>query len=312
VRLSFVSTLYRSAPFVAEFCRRCATAAVALGVDYEIVLVNDGSPDDSLAVARRVQAADPRVTVVDLSRNFGHHKAIMTGLSYARGELIFLLDSDLEEEPELLPAFRAEMERTGADVVFGVQARRKGGFVERVGGQVYYWLFNAMSTHPVAPNLITARLMTRRYVDALLQHRERELCLSGVWAATGFDQVAFPVAKHAKGSTTYSFRKRLANLVDGITSFSNRPLILIFNLGMLIVLVAGTAALVMIVRRLFFGQLLEGWASLIVSIWLLGGLTIFCVGIVGVYLAKVFSEAKQRPYAIVRHVYRTGETEETD
>jgi putative glycosyltransferase len=136
-----------------------------------------------------------------------------------------------------------------------------------------------------------------------MQHHEREFVLSGLWVLTGFKQVPIAVTKHHTSPTTYNLRGKFSHLVNAITSFSNKPLILIFYLGSLIMILASVAALDMIIRRLFFGVMLEGWASLIVSIWLLGGITIFCLGVIGIYLAKIFSETKQRPYTIIRDVY---------
>jgi putative glycosyltransferase len=309
MELSVVTTLYYSAAFVEEFYERAGAAARRVTEDYEIVFVNDGSPDNSLDVALALHARDARVRVVDLSRNFGHHKAIMTGLAHARGRLVFLLDSDLEEEPELLDLFHARMAETGADVVYGVQARRKGHLMERASGAVFFKLFNLLSSHPIPANLITARLMRRRYVSALLRHEEREVVLSALWAITGFEQVAVPVTKHHKRTTTYNFARRVSNFVEAITSFSDKPLVYIFYLGCAIVAGAGAAAAYLVVRRAFFGELLQGWASLIVSVWLLGGLTIFCLGVIGIYLSKVFVEAKRRPYTIVREVYERGAEE---
>lgn len=313
MRLSIVSTLYRSAPHLQEFYRRTCAAASALTDDFEIVLVNDGSPDASLEVAVSLFRQDPRVCVIDLARNFGHHKAMMTGLAKAKGDLVFLIDSDLEEEPELLPAFHETGVRTGADVVFGVQAERRGGVIARAGGWLFFRLFNALSEWPIAPNLVTVRLMTRRYVSALLRHRERETMIAGLWAITGFEQVALPVRKHAHSASTYGLAHKIAILVNSITSFSDKPLVLIFYLGVLIVCAAVLAAAYLVVRRVFFGELLAGWASLIVSVWLLGGLTVFCLGIIGMYVSKVFLETKQRPYTIIRHTYerpsRPGDAE---
>ena len=303
MQLSVVTTMYRSAPYLVEFHDRVCRAAEALFESFEIVFVNDGSPDDALEVAVRLFEEDERVRVVDLSRNFGHHKAIMTGLDHARGDLVFLLDCDLEEEPELLAAFHEAMESTRADVVYGVQASRKGGAFERWAGTIFYKVFNALSATPVPANLVTARLMTRRYVRALVAHREREICLAGLWAITGFSQSPLEIRKHDKGSSTYGLAHKIANLVNAITSFSNRPLMYIFYLGTSISLLAGLAAAYLILRRILFGTYLAGWASLIVSIWLLGGLTIFSIGLLGIYLSKIFTEAKQRPYTIVRDVY---------
>ena len=303
MKLSIVTTLYNSAPYLVEFYDRVCATTGQISDDAEVILVNDGSPDKSLDVALELHQKDPRVRVIDLSRNFGHHKAIMTGLAHARGDLVFLLDSDLEEEPELLPVFHEALSTNKADVVFGVQQKRKGDLFERLAGTLYFRVFNLLSVQRIPANHITARLMTRRYVAALMQHQEREFVLSGLWVLTGFKQVPIAVTKHHTSPSTYKLRQKFSHLVNAITSFSNKPLILIFYLGSFIMILASLAALDMIIRRLFFGVMLEGWASLIVSIWLLGGITIFCLGVIGIYLAKIFSETKQRPYTIIRDVY---------
>lgn len=305
--LSIVTTLYCSAPYINEFYARMRGAAEKVARDYEIIFVNDGSPDDSLDIAVALQQRDERVMVIELSRNFGHHKAIMTGLAHARGDLVLLIDCDLEEEPELLERFYSEMKSSGADVVYGVQRARKGNFFERITGAFYYQLFNWLSTDPIPSNVITVRLMSRKYVAALVEHKEREISIAGLWTTTGFKQVPLVVEKHDKGSTSYNLARRVSNFVVGITSFSNKPLVFIFYLGCAIVVVSGAAALYYVVRRIFFGVLLAGWPSLIVSIWLLGGLTIFCLGVIGIYLSKVFMETKQRPYTIIRKIYGRGE-----
>lgn len=301
--LSIVTTLYDSAPYLEQFYLRACAAAEQITHGYEIILVNDGSPDNSLDIAISIHLRDKRVRVIDLSRNFGHHKAMMTGLAHARGDMVFLLDSDLEEEPELLNKFHEELQRTGADVVFGVQQKRKGRLFERISGSLYFKVFNLFSTYPIPPNHITARLMTREYVSALMRHQEREFVMSGLWALTGFNQLPITVRKHHKARSAYGLRRKLSHLVNAITSFSNKPLVLIFYLGCFILLLSSIAAADMIIRKILFGTLLQGWASLIVSVWLLGGLTIFCLGLIGIYLSKVFIEVKQRPYTIVRRVF---------
>jgi putative glycosyltransferase len=303
MRLSIVSTLYGSAPYVEEFCRRATDAARQLTPDFEIVLVNDGSPDRSLETALEIRENNPHVKIVDLARNFGHHKAMMTGVASAKGDLVFLIDSDLEEGPELLSTFYEEMQRQGADVAHGVQRKRKGGWFERLTGEMFYTLFNAIASHPVPRNATTARVMTRRYVDALVQYQERELNIGAIWSYAGFKQIAMPVDKGHKGTTSYSLRKRLAHLVNAITSFSTAPLVFIFYLGTSISIFAGLFGMYLVIRRLFFGELLQGWPSLIVSIWFLGGVTLLALGTIGVYLAKVFSEVKQRPNTTIRQVY---------
>jgi putative glycosyltransferase len=303
IELSVVTTMYCSADFVAEFHRRSTEAAKNLVSSYEIVFVNDGSPDESLDRARALVEIDAHVRVIDLSRNFGHHRALMVGLEHTRGRRVFLIDCDLEEDPLSLPEFFAEMRRTKADVVYGVQNTRNGGIIRSLGGTWFWSFFNLISEVKVSPNVITSRLMTRRYIDALLSFREHELFLAGIFALTGFEQIPITVKKGTRSGTSYTIRKRFALLINAITSFSSRPLILVFYLGLTISLTSGAAAAVLLARKLFFGDYLLGWPSIIVSIWLIGGITIFCIGLIGIYLAKVFQEVKDRPLSIVRDLY---------
>lgn len=303
MHLSIVTTLYCSAPYLEEFYARVCVAAEKVASTFEIILVNDGSPDNSLEIALSLYRKDKRLKIVNLSRNFGHHKALMTGLEHACGELVFLIDSDLEEEPELLEKFYDELETSGADVIFGVQQKRKGNIIERISGSLFFKIFNLLSTHRIPANHLTARLMTRNYVAALLRHREREFVMSGLWVLTGFNQIPTAVRKHHRKGSTYGLRKKISHLVNAITSFSSKPLVLIFYLGCFIMLASSVAAIDMIVRRVMLGTRIQGWASLIVSIWLLGGLTIFCLGVIGIYLSKIFIEVKQRPYTIVKDVF---------
>jgi putative glycosyltransferase len=302
--LSVVTTLYRSQPYVEEFYRRICAAALAITPDFELILVNDGSPDGALEAAVALFQRDERVRVIDLSRNFGHHRAIMTGLAHARGDLVFLIDCDLEEEPELLSRFHARLVETGADVIYGTQVSRKGGIWERISGAVFYRVFRALSSAPVPKNLVTVRLMTRRYVHALTQHRDREIFLAGLWQITGFQQVALPIVKLWRRTSSYSWRHKVAILVNAVTSFSTTPLVWIFYVGISMLLLSSAGALYLIVQKLFFGTYLFGWPSLIVSIWMIGGFTIFSIGIIGIYLSKIFAETKDRPYTIIREVYQ--------
>ncbi|SRR5690606_27946155 len=307
MKLSIVATLYRSSSFIDEFYARCVTAAESLyGDDFEIILVNDGSPDDSLARAVALHERDPRVKVLDLSRNFGHHKAMMAGLAYASGDYIFLLDSDLEEQPEWLAMFHEEITRESGvktiDVVFGVQDRRKGKWFERVSGMLFFKIFSYLSEAEIPKNLVTARLMRRRYVDALMLHEEREFFIAGLWAITGFNQKSIEVHKLSRGETNYNLGRKLSLFLHHIICFSTVPLKLMCILGLIIAILSGILAIWIIIQHLF-GNLAEGWPSTIVAICFFGGLNLFGLGVLGLYLGKVYSEVKQRPNAIYRQVY---------
>jgi putative glycosyltransferase len=306
MKLSIVATLYQSSQYVEEFCHRASSSARQLvGDDYEIVLVNDGSPDNSLELAVRLCESDPHLTVVDLSRNFGHHKAMMTGLAHASGEHVLLIDSDLEEEPEWLLNFHEQMARDRCDVVYGVQKQRKGGVFERWSGQWFYYFFRALTGLALPDNMVTARLMTRRYVNALLRHDEREFEIGGLCYITGFEQHPQIIKKHSTSKSTYTFRRKLSLLVNSVTSFSHAPLIYIFYTGLIISLITGAYAAYLVVQWFFRPELLSGWTSVMVSIWLLGGWVILFIGIIGIYLSKVFVEIKRRPYTIIRDIYGT-------
>ena len=228
---------------------------------------------------------------------------MMTGLAHARGEHVFLIDSDLEEQPEWLANFSSQMAREGCDVVYGVQEQRKGGIFERWSGQWFYRFFQALTGLALPENVVTARIMTRRYVDALLCHDEREVFMAGLWHITGFDQRPQTIKKHCINETTYTFRRKMSLLVDSVTSFSNAPLIGIFYVGVVISLIAGAYTAYLFANWMFLAKPLSGWTSVMASIWLLGGLVISFVGVVGIYLSKIFSETKRRPYTIVRQIY---------
>lgn len=311
MKLSIVTTLYHSGRYVNEFYKRASKAASTITPHYEIIFVNDGSPDNSLALAAELAETDERVFVIDLSRNFGHQKAMMTGLAHAGGQLIFLIDSDLEEEPEWLLEFHKKLnESPDCDVVYGVQRTRKGGRFERWSGVWYYRILNLITDFDYPENMVTARLMTRRYIDALLTHEERETCIAGLWVNTGFLQKPTEVDKHSSSQTTYSLRRKLAMTVNSITSFSNTPLYAVFYLGIFMSLMSGVYSGHLIINWFFFDRPTSGWTSLMVSIYLMGGIVISLLGVLGIYLGKIFTEVKRRPYTIIRRTY--GQSRETN
>lgn len=303
MKLSIVTTLYKSRAYVAEFHRRASEAAQRITDDYEIVMVDDGSPDNSLDIACSIARTDSHVRVVELSRNFGHHKALMTGLDHARGELCFLIDSDLEEDPALLGEFFAKLQSGDVDVVFGYQKERKGGWGERLTGRMVYRLFDLLLPYKIPLNAMTVRLMKRIYVDSLLLHRERQTVIGGLWVITGFRQVGLPIDKLSRSRPTYSFWHRWTTLIDSITSFSEIPLVAIFYLGIVISGFSGLIGAALLVQKFIFQKALEGWVSVMLSVWFLGGVMIFCVGLIGIYISKIFIETKVRPYTIVRRVH---------
>ena len=303
MKISVVTTLYRSARYVAEFHRRALGAVSSVTSDIEFVYVDDGSPDESLDAVKALLGGRAAIRIVVLSRNYGHHPAIMTGLAHATGDLVFLVDSDLEEPPELFMRLYERLRSAPAadpiDVVFATQTVRKGGIFERVTGALFYSLFNLLSVTQVPPNWMIARLMTQRYVRALIAHEEREIFLGGLMRLAGFRQEGVEATKGSRGTTTYSVAKRALGVLNAVTSFSDRPLLLIFAAGIVFSLLSFFGLVYLLARIYVFGvQYLAGWASTMLLINFFGGLTLASIGVVGLYLARVFVEVKRRPCVV--------------
>jgi putative glycosyltransferase len=303
IELSVVATLYQSAEYLDEFYQRTVSACKQFTEHFEIILVNDGSPDDSLQKAIELYQEDQRVRVIDLSRNFGHHKAIMTGLSYAKGDRVFLIDSDLEESPELLLSFHQEMEANQTlDMVYGVQKKRKGKLFERVSGRLFYKVVNALGNTAIPANFLTVRLMNRRFVEQLCKYQEREFTFSTLISLNGFHSKSIFIEKGHKGESAYTLRKKMTILVNTITSSSAKPLWIIFTLGTMITILSACAITYVFFKKLIDNIEVEGWTSLMMSIWFIGGVLMLSVGVIGIYLSKVFLEVKQRPYVNIRQI----------
>ena len=305
MKLSIVSTLYNSAEYVEEFIERCQKVAQQLvDQDYEIILVDDGSPDNSLQIAIELCKTNKNLRVIELSRNFGHHQAITAGLHESKGEYIFLIDSDLEEEPEWLSSFYNKLLETGAEVIYGQQKSRKGNYFEKISGHIYYFILNRILHFDHPPNMITARIMRRNYLNEVLKYEEREFVISGIWLHAGFMQVPIQITKKCTSVSSYSLSKKFSHLFNSITSFSDNPLKLIFFAGLIISFFSSIVSIIYFIRHIFFESLLDGFTSIIISIWFLGGIIIFFQGIIGLYIAKVFLEIKKRPLYIVKSTHK--------
>ena len=307
MKISIVTPLYRSAPYIEELHRRCVATIASIGsADYEIIFVNDASPDDSLSVARRVAEGDPHVRVIDLSRNFGQHPAALTGLAQASGDYAFVLDSDLEDDPEWLALFLEAMRSRDCDVVYGINTNQKGGFLYTRLRRLFYRTLTWLSGVDFPANVCSARLMSRRYVDALLQFRESQVFMAGIWHMAGFTQMPVEVVKRDSSPTTYSTRRLIGIFVNAVTAFSVRPLMAISVAGILLSIAAFLFTLWVVFQKLLFGIAIQGWASVMAAVLIIGGLSLFFNGIMAIYIAKIFLEVKQRPRTIVKSVFQQG------
>lgn len=307
MQLSVLSTLYKSKPFLKEFIEETIAAINKLPIDsYEIIFVNDGSPDDSLNYLIEQRKTIPQIKLIDLSRNFGHHYAIQAGLVYSSGDLIFLIDNDLEVRPEVLVTFYEEIKQNSTiDVVYGYQEVRKGGFVEKQFGGLFWKFINMMSEVQIAENLLTERLMTRQYVNELLKLQDANLFLGGMLHWVGFNQKGIAIKKGVReGQSTYSFSKRLNLMIQAVSSFSGKPLEYLFYFGCIISTFSTFFIGYLILKKLIHQDEVQlGWTSLIaVNVLILGIISIF-LGIIGIYIYRIFKQVQGRPNAIIKKIY---------
>ena len=301
-RLSIVTTLYRSEATIAEFVRRVLGAVERFAGTVELIVVDDGSPDNAALVVREIVDRDPRVRLVQLSRNFGHHRAMLAGLEQATGDLIFLIDSDLEEPPELLEDMLRVIELNPVDCLYGVQSKRKGSAFERISGRAFYWIFGALSEVQMPENVSTLRLMTRRYVDSLLQFRDKNPVFVPLSLLAGYPQAPFKFTKTSTSKTTYSLRRRISLALHMLTAFSGRPLQVMFFLSVMLA-AFGLAFGAYVVVRALLGTVQDGWSSLMAVIVFFFSLNAVFTGLIGLYVKQVLEEVKDRPRSVIQEVY---------
>lgn len=303
--LSIVTCMYRSMPFLQEFLRLCDEAVGALPIDsFEIVFVDDGSPDESAAWVRQTCRERAGIRLVELSRNFGHHQAAMAGLAHAQGAYVFLIDCDLEISPDFLRELWQKMRATDADVVYGYQEQRKGGLVERMGGQIFWSAFNRLSDTVVPSSVVTERLMTRRYVQALLTLGDRNVFLAGMMYWAGFTQLGLPVQKTRRsGAASYTFGRRLGLLLEAVTSFSAKPLYASLWVGAFALVCALLNGTYVVLHKLLDpASTLLGFPTVIALLTAFFGSLMIGIGITGIYVARIFVQTQQRPLYIVKQI----------
>jgi glycosyltransferase involved in cell wall biosynthesis len=297
--LSVVAPVYNEEELVERFVRR-ACAAVA-DYTFELVLVNDGSSDATPELLDRMAAEDPRIRVIHLSRNFGHQAALTAGLEHAVGDVVAMIDADLQDPPELIPTMVARWEG-GADVVYAVRKQREGETAFKLAtASWFYKLFDKLAQVDLEPNSGDFRLLDRRALDALLTMTERSRFLRGMTVWVGFTQTAVPYERDARhaGETKYTLRKMLRFSLDAIASFSHVPLQLATYVGLLS---AGLAfvTIPIVIALHFAGSYLPGFGSLTIAILLLGGIQLIALGVIGEYVGRIYDEVKHRPLYIVR------------
>ena len=303
--ISLACPFYNEAGLVSLFFSRVIQVLETLGLPFEIVCVNDGSKDGTLDELFRAQAADHRIVIVDLSRNFGKEAALTAAIDHARGEAVIPIDADLQDPPELIPALVTKW-REGYDVVVARRANRAGDpLMKRLTAAWFYRFHNAISEIDVPVNVGDFRLMDRRVVETLKRLPERRRFMKGLFAWVGFRTAVVEYSRDARaaGSTKFS-GWRLWNLaLEGITSFSSVPLRLWTYIGSAVAMASFLYASFIVVRTLILGVDVPGYASLLSVVLFLGGIQLIGIGVLGEYIGRIYSEAKQRPVYVVRDIH---------
>jgi len=296
-----VVPVYNEVEVIGEMYRRLTHVASTLpDLDYELVVVDDGSRDGSYSSLVSLARTDPRLRVLKLSRNFGHQTAITAGIDVARGDAVVVIDADLQDPPEVIPDM-VQRWREGFDVVYGVRAKRSGETMMKLAtASAFYRLLHRMTNISIPVDAGDFRLMSRRAADQLRAMREKDRFVRGLISWIGFQQTSVPYHREARfaGKTKYPLRKMLKFAADGLTSFSTAPLKLATWMGYLASAFAFIYLASVFVQK-WLGRTVEGWATIMVAMLFMGGVQLICLGIMGEYIGRIFTEAKQRPLYVV-------------
>ena len=272
-------------------------------LDFELIFVNDGSVDKTLSVIKKIIDKDKRVRYVSFSRNFGKEAAMYAGLKFSKGDYVTLMDADLQDPPELLPEMYNYIINEGYDCVGTRRVTRKGEPpVRSFFARCFYKIINKMSKIEMVDGARDFRLMTRQMVDAILSMGEYNRYSKGLFSFVGFDTkwLEYENVERVAGKTKWSFWKLFIYAVDGICAFSTAPLVMSAVLGIILCIISFIMILFIIIRTLVYGDPVSGWPSLVCIIFFVSGIQLFCIGIIGEYLAKNYLEVKNRPIFIVK------------
>ncbi len=304
--ISVVAPAYNEQELIDEFVRRVRAAVQPTGVDFEIVLVDDGSRDGTFDRIAAMHAADPRVKAVRLSRNFGQEAAVQAGLEFASGNAVVLMDSDLQDPPELIPDLIAQWQ-AGNHVVVAERSKRGERWSRRVATRLFHWLFRRMSNFHESGEVGLYSLLDRRVVDVLRQMPERHRYLRGLRSYVGFRRAAVAYERPRRdGEPRQSLAKLVRLAADGLFSFSYVPLRISLFFGMLVSSLFFMYACSLIVLRLMKVNVTAGFTTPTVAIMFLGGVQLVCIGIIGEYLGRIYEEVKRRPGYVVERKLGLG------
>lgn len=303
--ITFLFPIYNEEGNIPLLYETICRVMAPLDEDIELVFVNDGSKDNSLGLLRGLADVDPRVMVIDLARNYGHQIAVTAGLDAANGDAVVIMDSDLQDPPEVALELIQKW-REGYDIAYAQRRTRQDSRFKRWTADAYYRILNMLSDIQIPRNTGDFRLISRKVLEHIRRYREHDRFLRGMIAHAGFRQVAVPFDRHARhaGETGYPLRKMIRLATDGILGFSSKPLLLISRFGFLFALLALLGILYALAVRLFFPEnAVPGWAFISITVLLVGGVQLVLMGIMGSYIGRIYTEVMRRPLYGVQEVY---------
>lgn len=309
IMYSIVIPLFNEELVVNETYKRVRTIMDSTGEPYEIIFVNDGSRDGTLGKVREIAKMDRNICLISFSRNFGHQSAITAGMDYSKGQAVIVIDADLQDPPEVMLKM-IDKWKEGYEVVYGLRIKRKGEtFFKKVTAKVYYRILNKLTDVDIPVDVGDFRLIDRKVCDALKKLPERNRYVRGLISWLGFRQtgVEFVREERLAGETKYPFRKMIKLALDGITSFSYKPLKLASYIGAAISAIGFLYLLVVIFQKLFTDTTVQGWASLIAITLFFNGIILLILGIIGEYIRRIYDEAKGRPAYIISEMINFDE-----
>ena len=280
-------------------------------VDFEIIFINDGSKDKTLEIIRDLAKKDKKIRYVSFSRNFGKEAAMLAGLHASKGDFVTTMDVDLQDPPSLLPEMYKGIVEEGYDCVATKSTSRHGySFIRKIFTSLFYKIIGSMSKTEMVAGARDYRLMTRQMVDAVLSMSEYNRYSKGIFSFVGFDTkwIEYENQERVAGTTKWNFWKLLKYAVDGIVGFSTAPLIFASYIGLLFCFIAFIMIIFIIIRTIIWSDPVAGWPSLVCIVFFVGGINLFCTGIIGEYLAKTYLETKKRPIYIVKETEREIKT----
>lgn len=299
--ISVIIPIYRSEDVLVELYNRLVASLELISVSFEIIMVEDCGGDGSWSIIKELSRKDKRVKGIQFSRNFGQHYGITAGLDYCNGDWVVVMDCDLQDLPEEIPSLYAEA-LEGFDIVLARRGKRSDPLIQKITSFLFYKIFNFFTEMNYDPQVGNFRIISKEVVLNYRSMREQLRFFGGLIDWMGFTTTAIDVRhnQRIKGKSTYSFKKRFKLASEAIIAYSDKPLKLSIQLGFTMSILAFGYGAYIIYRALFDGIYIEGWSSLIISIYFVGGIIIAILGILGIYLGKTFDEVKKRPLYIVK------------